>query len=241
MLESTGGTITTAGGYRIHTFTTTGNSIFTATASSLVEYLIVGGGGGASGGYGGVWYGPGGAGGIVRTGNASLSAGQYTVTVGEGGSASVPTNRGTGGTGGTSSFNGINATGGTGSGEGPSGASNANYSGSGSGDGRFASAGGGAGAGGNASGARGGIGVYSSISGTSVGYGGGGAGGQDGDGGDIAVTGPGDAPLYGGGLGRINTVPQWQGIDGKGGGAAGSNSGQSFRGGHGIVIIRYLI
>jgi len=241
MSESTGGTITTAGGYRIHTFTETGSSIFSPALGASVQYLIVGAGGGASGGYGGVWYGPGGASGVVRTGTTSVTAQNYTVNVGLGGSASVPSNRGTGGTGGTSSFNGINATGGTGSGEGPSGASNADYSGhGGAGDGRFASAGGGAGAGGNASGPRGGIGVYNSLSGTSVGYGGGGAGGSDGDGGDGA-NGPGDAPLYGGGCGRSSYSPQYQGIDGKGGGASGANSGVSFRGGHGIVIIRYPI
>lgn len=239
LASSTGGTITTAGGFRIHTFTDTGNSTFTAGASGSVQYLIVGGGGGSSGGYSGVWYGPGAASGVLRTGTTSVTPGNYTISVGAGGAASNPTNRGTGGTGGTSSFNGVNATGGTGGGEGPSGSSNADYSGSGSGDGRFASTGGGAGAGGNASGSRGGIGVYNSISGTSVGYGGGGAGGQDGDGADAAVAGPGDAPLYGGGLGRSGTVPQYQGVDGKGGGAAGASSSSSFRGGHGIVIIRY--
>jgi hypothetical protein len=238
--QSTGGTIQEIGGYRIHTFTSLGNSTFTPTSSGSVQYLIVGAGGGASGGYGGVWYGPGAASGVVRTGTTSVTPQAYTVTVGTGGSASNPTNRGTGGNGGISSFNSINATGGNGAGEGPAGSSNADYSGSGSaGDGRFASVGGGAGAGGNASGPRGGIGVYNSLSGTSVGYGGGGAGGTDGDGGSDSSGAPGDAPLYGGGCGRSSYSPQYQGIDGKGGGAAGANSGLSFRGGHGIVIIRY--
>ena len=48
LTDSTGGTITTAGGYRIHTFTSAGT--FTASAAGTVEYLVVagGGGGGAS-------------------------------------------------------------------------------------------------------------------------------------------------------------------------------------------------
>ena len=38
LLNSTGGTITIAGGYRIHTFTTVGTSTFTPGASTSVEY-----------------------------------------------------------------------------------------------------------------------------------------------------------------------------------------------------------
>ena len=44
-LGSTGGTITLSGGYRIHTFTGTGESTFTPDARGTVEYLIVAGGG----------------------------------------------------------------------------------------------------------------------------------------------------------------------------------------------------
>lgn len=43
--ESTGGSITTSGGYRIHTFTSSGS--FYAEGSGTVEYLVVAGGGGA--------------------------------------------------------------------------------------------------------------------------------------------------------------------------------------------------
>ena len=46
IVNSTGGTITEAGGYRIHSFTTTGNSTFTPTVSTNVQCLIVAGGGG---------------------------------------------------------------------------------------------------------------------------------------------------------------------------------------------------
>jgi hypothetical protein len=42
---STGGIVTTAGGYRIHTFTTAGASTFFADQAGTVEYLIVAAGG----------------------------------------------------------------------------------------------------------------------------------------------------------------------------------------------------
>ena len=49
-----GGTITTAGGYRIHTFTTVGDGVFTVVANLYnVEYLLIAGGGGAAGATGG--------------------------------------------------------------------------------------------------------------------------------------------------------------------------------------------
>ena len=47
MADSTGGTITTSGGYRIHTFTTSGT--FKAAISGSVQYLIVAGGGSTHG------------------------------------------------------------------------------------------------------------------------------------------------------------------------------------------------
>ena len=63
LAAATGGTITTAGGYRIHTFTAVGTSTFTADESGPVEYLVIagGGGGGTQGGEGG----GGGAGGSI--------------------------------------------------------------------------------------------------------------------------------------------------------------------------------
>ena len=88
-----GGTLSTSGGYRIHTFNSSGT--FTNTIASLsVEYLVVAGGGG-----GGFDYGGGGGAGGLRTSvsgqtsgrNTSaesaitLSTGNKTVTVGAGG------------------------------------------------------------------------------------------------------------------------------------------------------------
>ena len=51
LITATGGTITTDGDYKVHTFTSSSDDfvITSATGLGLVEYLIIGGGGG--GGY----------------------------------------------------------------------------------------------------------------------------------------------------------------------------------------------
>lgn len=85
----TGGTISSAGGYRIHTFTDVGTSQFNMSMvpSALnIEYLIIAGGGSGSwtsyqsGGY----IGGGGAGGY-RTGTISSGPANYPIVVGAGG------------------------------------------------------------------------------------------------------------------------------------------------------------
>jgi hypothetical protein len=77
---ATGGSVTTSGGYRIHTFTS-GSTSFTMTYPGTVEVLLVGGGGGGAQIGGG-----GGAGGFIYEQQNSLPAGTYTVSVGTGGS-----------------------------------------------------------------------------------------------------------------------------------------------------------
>ena len=86
---ATGGTVTTSGGYRIHTFTTTGGTAFTMTYPGTVEILLVGAGGGGCGIGGG-----GGAGGFVYESQVQLAAGPYTVTVGSGGGGEPSHNTG---------------------------------------------------------------------------------------------------------------------------------------------------
>jgi len=90
--SASGGTVTTSGGYTVHTFTSSGN--FTVNSGSKsVEYIVVGGGGGggnnAAGTTGYIWSGGGGAGGL-KTASDTLSAAyssssSYVVTVGGGG------------------------------------------------------------------------------------------------------------------------------------------------------------
>ena len=77
-----GGTITNAGGFRIHSFTSSGNFVNTI-AGLAVEYLIVAGGGG--GGTDKDVGGGGGAGGVLSGTSSSTNAATHSVTVGAGG------------------------------------------------------------------------------------------------------------------------------------------------------------
>lgn len=120
VITATGGTITDVDGYRIHTFTSSGNFVVSSVAADLVaEYLLVAGGGGGGGGRHGAGAG---AGGVIM-GTTTLSATTYAVVVGAGGSGGV-TNGSTSATsatiGANSTFNGLTAYGG-GSGGGHSG------------------------------------------------------------------------------------------------------------------------
>lgn len=266
----TGGTITTSGSYRIHTFTSSGT--FTNTISNLsVEALIIAGGGGGGFNAGA----PGGAGGYRSSVSGENSGGGqgaesaqtlavqgYTVTVGGGGSGST-NNTGNGTSGSDSSFNGRTSTGG---GEGAT-ETQAPSSG-GSGGGATGSNSGGAGtagqgyAGGNGNGGSGA---------SRVGSGGGGAGaagqqapstsqgGAGGNGVASSITGSsvyragggGGAPHGGtgasgglGGGGAGNTGQNGQAGTANTGGGGGGGAGYSYfggNGGSGVVIIRYQI
>ena len=274
--KATGGTVTTDGTYFYHTFTSSG--IFTPSVNLTADYLVVaGGGGGGNGNFasntdGG---GGGGAGGlrctVGSTGGGgslesalSLTAQNYTVTVGAGGAGtstaatngtsgsnsvfSTITATGGGGGGGSTSSNGnAGLTGGSGGGGGPgvtpgaggSGTANQGYAGglasvSGRGGG-----GGGAGAVG-ATGAttmNGGTGVSTSISGSSITYAGGGGGG--------GYSAQGTGGSGGGGAGGISvsSTPGSAGTanTGGGGGGVGRDGVATGAGGSGIVIVRYAV
>jgi hypothetical protein len=109
---STGGTITTSGGFRIHTFATGARSgqsfTFLPDGWGNVEVLIVGGGGyGATTGAGA------GAGGLIYNSSVSINATGYSVVVGEGALGGTNGNPGyIGPNGGNSSFAGLTALGG---------------------------------------------------------------------------------------------------------------------------------
>jgi hypothetical protein len=89
--SASGGTTTTDGNFRIHTFTSSGTfTVSTIVGAPTVEYLIVAGGGGGHNNAGG----GGGAGGLL-TGTISVTTGSYTITVGAGASgASYPATNG---------------------------------------------------------------------------------------------------------------------------------------------------
>jgi hypothetical protein len=123
-VAATGGTITTCGDFKIHTFTGPGTftvtSGGTASGSNAVDYLVVAGGGGASsagggaGGYRescGTCYTSSPLGACVSA--LPVTAQAYPITVGGGGSAGAPVSN-LGGTGNNSIFSTITSAGGGG-------------------------------------------------------------------------------------------------------------------------------
>ena len=192
----TGGTITTSGNYRIHSFTSSGNFINASTLS--LDYLVVAGGGGGGGGANATWHGGGGggAGGYIYLTGQSRTAGTHSVSVGSGGSGGSggSSSANTGNNGNNSSFNGSTAIGGGGGGPGLPASTVANSGGSGGGNGggnsttNYSSATSGQGNRGGSSTSSGGPG------GDPYGAGGGGAGGVGGN--DAQhLAGPGGAGL----------------------------------------------
>lgn len=250
---ATGGNIVADnGGYRIHTFTSSGT--FDVTIGGMVDVLVVAGGGGGGGGAGADSYnGGGGAGGVIYQTSFVVNTGSYSVTVGNGGASNT--------NGQNSVFSSLMAIGG-GKGAGNAAAGNGGSGGGaayqhhaygtgtpGQGNngglddqGGGAAGGGGAGAAGQNTtavyGGNGGVGISNSITGSEVYYGGGGGsggynvvytGGNGGGGNGGYYTG--GASYYNGSNGAVNT-------GGGGGGAWNANNGGT--GGSGIVIIRYV-
>lgn len=260
-IVATGGSISTDGDYKVHTFTSSGTFEITDNSGD-VQYLVVAGGGG-----GGSFAGGGGGAGGMRTGTlTSLGVGTYTVTVGAGGAGSPSSPRAPGSAGSDSVFHTITSTGGgggaggnpaTSAGNGGSGGGGQTASGSGSkgtgtvGQGNdggagvtFGNAGGGGGGagavgspaqgGGGPNGGAGGAGSSSSITGAAVTYAGGG-GGSSGGAGSPAAGGSG-----GGGSGQQDTgAAATNGTANTGGGGGGAYLGTGGNGGSGIVIVRY--
>jgi hypothetical protein len=250
-----GDIVTTDGTYWYHTFNTSG--VFSPVTNLSCDYLVVaGGGGGASVSSGGAYGAPGGGAGGYRTtvgtsgggGSAesplNLSFGNnYLVTVGAGGAAVTKGTNSAFSTitsdGGGSRVAGVN--GGSGAGtfdfESPPGTGVIGQ-GFGGGQGSAStSPGGGGGAGGVGSTARqGGVGLTSTISGTSVGRGGGGGGGYTSS--SNATDGGGS-----GGISPSNNGSNATANTGGGGGGAAANGSTTLggNGGSGVVIIRYAV
>jgi hypothetical protein len=236
-----------AGGYVVHTFTSSGTLNIPVPASADVLVVAGGGGGGA------VYSGGGGAGGLIYSNAFPVAANSsYTVTVGSGGAGSVsyynvpPATSGSNSTfgalialgGGRGGVDGVGpSSGGSGGGGGGGSATNGaaatqpssgsggfgNSGGKGGYPLNFGGGGGGAGsAGGNG---PGGNGLQYSISGTASWYAGGGGGW-----GALGGSGIGGSGVSANGTaGAINT----------GSGGGGANGGNGGAGGSGIVIVRY--
>ena len=245
LVAATGGTVTTSGDYKIHTFT--GDGCFVVSSAGIVDYMVVAGGGG-----GGQRIAGGGGGGGYRESHSTpvsgcysasplatptalpVSATTYPITVGAGGSGASgnPTGN-SGGDGSNSIFSSITSTGGGGGGyyAGPSPTDDAGNPGGSGGGGGSRSGAGAAGGSGNTppvsppQGNDGGPGVV-----TVSGYGGAGGGGATAVGTASATTssgGPGGA----GATSSINGTPTARA--GGGGGATCSNSGSGGTGGGG--------
>lgn len=259
-ITATGGTITTDGNYKVHTFTSSGT--FTVTAGSEpIDILVVAGGGGGGGDGGG---GGGGAGGYKYMTGVTYGTGAYTVTVGAGGSGGASAGNGTsggnsvfdvitstGGGFGTYFAGGNGASGGSGGGGGggagqnggaasPSGQGNAGGNGANSPP-RVGGGGGGCNAaGGNGTGSTsgsGGNGCSNSITGSSVTYAGGGGGGNG-----SGSSGQGSGGTGGGGNGSANGSGSAGTANTGGGGGGGGPASSGFTGGNGgsgVVIVRY--
>jgi len=197
-MSATGGSVTNSGSYRIHSFTNVGATTFTVTSTITIDYIVV-----AGGGSGGVGRGGGGGAGGVKTGTTTLTAGNYTITVGEGGASVFSDNQGidggsssivsssigtissaTGGGGGGGWRTPTGRDGGSGGGAsarepvgGGSGIAGQGFAGSTRFDGIIGGGGGGAGA--VASGRDGAIGITSTLTGTTRYYAGGGGAGAN--------------------------------------------------------------
>ena len=264
--QPSGGTITTYGSYRVHTFTSSGT--FNSGAKTAVDVLLVGGGG--SGGTGNKTNsssadaaGGGGAGGMIAEQNKSIAAStNFSIVVGSGGSAN--TNQNTAGVSGNNSSGfGLTAIGGGGGGQ-PNTNGQTGGSGGGAGGGGAAPNGG---AGTSGQGNRGGNNASHTGSNRYGGSGGGGAGSQGedsttsldrGTNGGNAVNnsfrtgsniqysggGAGGAPYgqAGGTPGAGGGSHSSPGTNERGGGGGGSSVvGTGGNGGDGIVVIRYAI
>jgi hypothetical protein len=257
-LVATGGTITTSGDYKIHTFagpgTFTVSNASTTAANNIVSYLVLAGGGGSPGG----GFGGGGAGGFREykgpadsysasplNGNpggtsVTITAQAYPITVGGGGTAGpAPCGPRCGGIGNPSTFSTITSTGG-GAGLNNSTSAPLGPGGSGGGGGRDYTPGGS----GNtppttpSQGFPGGNGIFAGSN-----YGGGGGGGasaagnngtssQGGNGGagvDSSINGSPGARAGGGGGGAY--AGPGAGSGGSGGGGNPDNNGQAETGG----------
>jgi hypothetical protein len=136
-VNATGGTETTSGSFKIHTFNSTSNFVVSQVsntdANNEVSYMVVAGGGGAGGGScSSNWAGAGGAGGGFREGKASIdcysasplnapggitvSAQTYPITVGAGGTSKGACTSGVAPSGANSVFSTITSAGGGGGG-----------------------------------------------------------------------------------------------------------------------------
>jgi hypothetical protein len=209
-ISATGGTITTSGNYKYHTFTSSGTfSVASVPSGRTIDFILVAGGGGAETSAGG------GAGGVVEKLAQSISSGSFAVTVGTGGAV--------GASGNNSVFNGQTALGG----------GRGNSSGIG--------ASGGSGGGGSTGG-----GIALQPTSASGGYGHAGNIGNGGGAGSAASSNNSGDPYFSATFnesyadgGPTDAIHEGPGYIGSGGGY-NTNTGISYAGANGVLVVRYL-
>tara|TARA_B100001093_G_scaffold352260_1_gene336709 strand:- start:288 stop:1568 length:1281 start_codon:yes stop_codon:yes gene_type:complete len=240
-ISATGGTATTSGDYKIHSFNSSSNFVVSSIGNqnTTLNYLVVAGGGGSTGANGNYrWGGGGGAGGYRTnhpspdTGGLTVAVQTYPITVGAGGAVGPTSQPASGAQGGQSVFSTITSTGGGGGGyysdAGAAGGSGGGGGGCGSGNG------GGAGNTPPVSPSQGNAGGQGKPSAPEGGGGGGGASavGADGDsngggngGAGSANTITGSSVTYAGGGGGSNGRQDQGGGTSEAGGAGGGGAG----------------
>jgi len=242
-IEATGGTITTSGDFKIHSFTGPGtftvSSVGNPFGSTTVDYLVVAGGGGGGAHVGGA----GGAGGLrysfpnPATAGFPVTAQGYPITVGSGGTSGIAPcapNLNKGGSGNNSIFSTITSTGGGGGGaDFPDGNGKTGGSGGGGGHGGASGRAGGSGNTPPVSPSQGNNGGAGTAAPSSPGYTGGGGGGANAVGTNginspSTTGGPGGAGLQ---LNIDGNNYYWAG--GGGGGTASSSATAPVIGGNG--------
>ena len=250
-IAATGGTTSESGGYKYHTFTSSGTFQVTSGAGD-VDALIIAGGGGGGGGQNYYHGGGGGAGGMIELTAQTVSAQSYTITIGGGGSVrsngsnssalgSTAVGGGAGGSEHSDARDGHD--GGSGGGASYTGSGGSATSGQGNDGGTGASNGNWATGGGGGKGATGGTAANNSNAGSGgngkqwlngTTYAGGGGGCTSGGG-----T-PGSGGSGGGGNGALNATNHGSANTGGGGGGS-DRTANGGNGGSGIVIIRYAV
>ena len=255
-ITATGGTTAdiTVGGraYRVHTFTTSGDFVVSATGTNPeeCEYFIVPSGGAAGGGAATNGLGGGGSAGEIKTGTFTVSVTTYPAVVGAAalGGASANDATGIGSDGNTSSIFGVSSIGGKGGGGGDSTSVDGKAGRNGSGGGRKSIVGGTGGTGTQFNGGNAAYAGSSSASGGGAGEGGAGGNGSSDAGGTPGTKGAGESwDFFGsaitfceGGAGAVvatnpaaRAANRGHGGNGAGTGFAGGNSSA------GIIGVRY--
>ena len=220
--SATGGTVSTSGAYKYHTFTSSGT--FTAEASGTVDIMMVAGGGG------GGWYvgGGGGAGGMIESMSKSVTAQTYSIIIGAG--ASVTGSSATSPSGSNTTGLGLTSIGGGGGGTYPNNGGNNGGSGGGAGgcSGTFGVA---RQSGTSGQGNTGGTSLAARGGNPTTGSGGGGANGAGGDYPGVGST----SRTTDGGAGKVSAVcPSGYYYAGGGGGGA-YNAGATIYAGNGGI------